>query len=437
MIAPLHRRTLLRGVGAALAVPFLEAMLPARTTWAPPPRRIAWVYVPNGVHMPAWTPSAVGALDALPPTLAALEPHRAKLLVISGLVHDKARPNGDGPGDHARAAASFLTGRQALKTDGPIRAGLSADQLAAREVGALTRLRSLELGCEPGRLGGQCDSGYSCAYSNSISWSAPNTPVGKEVDPRSVFDRLFRDGESHLSGEEREARRAKRRSVLDLVRDDARRLGKALSPQDARKLDEYLSGVRELERRIEFAENQSHSGAPALERPKAAPKDFDEHARLMCDLLVLAFESDATRIATLMLANEGSNRSYPEHGVAEGHHEISHHGKDAQKQEKIAAINRAHIGAFAHLLAGLSRTEAGAPLIDSCRIAYGSGISDGDRHNHDALPILLAGDGEFAAPGRHVELAKPAPCANLWLSMLGELGVEVAHLGDSTGRLEL
>jgi hypothetical protein len=437
MIAPLHRRTLLRGAGAALAVPFLEAMLPARTTWAPQPRRIAWVYVPNGVHMADWTPAAVGALDALPATLAALEPHKARLLVISGLVHDKARPNGDGPGDHARAAATFLTACQAFKTDGPIRAGISADQIAAREVGALTRLRSLELGCEPGRLGGQCDSGYSCAYSNSISWSAPSTPVGKDVDPRSVFDRLFRDGESDLSPQERDARRAKRRSVLDLVRDDARRLGKALAAQDARKLDEYLSGVRELERRIEFAERQAQSGAAAMERPKSIPDKFDEHARLMADLLALAFESDTTRIATLMLANEGSNRSYPDHGVAEGHHELSHHGKDPQKQEKVAAINRAHVGAFAHLLGRLSKSESGAPLLDSCRIAYGSAISDGDRHNHDELPLLLAGDGARFAPGRHVKLDKPAPCANLWLSMLAEIGVETAHLGDSTGRLEL
>lgn len=437
MLQPLSRRALLRGTGAVLALPFLEAMLPARTSSAPAPRRAVWIYAPNGAHMPDWTPAQAGALSALPPTLAALEPHRADLLVLSGLVHDKARPNGDGPGDHARAAATFLTACQALKTDGPIRAGISADQLAAREVGALTRLRSLELGCEPGRLGGQCDSGYSCAYSNSISWSSPQTPVGKETDPRTVFDRLFTDGDAELTAQERDARRAKRRSVLDFVRDDARALAKALSPQDARKLDEYLSGVRELERRIEFAERQRDNGATTMARPDSAPEDFEAQAALMADLLALALTSDTTRIATWMLANEGSNRSYPQHGVAEGHHELSHHGGDPDKHKKIAAINRAHIGALARLLERLSASEGDARLLDSCRIAYGSAISDGDRHNHDELPILVAGGGSALPLGAHVKLPKPAPCANLWLTMLAELGVDARQLGDSSGRLAL
>lgn len=437
MLQPLSRRTILRGTSAVLALPFLEAMLPARASSAPAPRRVLWIYAPNGVHMPDWTPAKVGELRELPPTLAALEAHKSSLLVLSGLVHDKARPNGDGPGDHARAAASFLTGCQALKTDGPIRAGLSADQLAAREVGALTRLRSLELGCEPGRLAGQCDSGYSCAYSNSISWSSAHTPVGKETDPRTVFDRLFHDGDAGLSAQERDARRAKRRSVLDLVRDDAQRLAKALGPHDARKLDEYLSGVRELERRIEFAERERASGATNMARPESAPEGFDAHAALMADLLALALTADTTRIATWMLANEGSNRSYPAHGVAEGHHELSHHGGDPDKHKKIAAINRAHVGALAHLLGRLSAPEGDARLLDSCRIAYGSAISDGDRHNHDQLPLLVVGGGRALPSGQHVKLAKPAPCANLWLTMLAELGVDARQLGDSSGRLEL
>lgn len=437
MLEPLSRRTVLRGAGAVLAVPFLEAMLPARTSWATAPRRIAWIYAPNGVHMPDWTPAAEGALAELPPLLAPLEAHKSKLLVVSGLAHDKARPHGDGPGDHARAAATFLTGCQPLKTDGPIRAGISADQLAARDAGGLTRLRSLELGCEAGRLGGQCDSGYSCAYSNSISWSSPRTPAGKEVDPRIAFDRMFRDGDADLSPEEREARRAKRRSVLDLVRDDAKRLARSLGPDDARKLDEYLSGVRELERRIEFAERGAAGRGAALERPEVAPEKFAERATLMADLLAAGFETDTTRIATWMLANEGSNRSYPDQGVPEGHHELSHHGGDPDKLRKIAAINRVHVEAFAHLLERLAKPAGGEPLLDSCRIAYGSAISDGDRHNHDQLPIAVAGGGPAWKSGRHVVLAKETPCTNLWLTMLAEFGVDAPQLGDSTGRLAL
>lgn len=437
MLQPLDRRTLLRGAGAALAIPLLEAMAPARASTPTAPRRLVWIYAPNGVHMPEWTPTNEGELAALPPTLAALEPLRAQLLVISGLVHDKARPNGDGPGDHARAAATFLTGAQALKSEGPIRVGVSADQIAARARGALTRLRSLELGNEAGRLGGQCDSGYSCAYSNSISWSSPHTPLGKETDPRNVFDRLFRDGEAQLSEAEREARRAKRRSLLDLVREDARRLTAQLAPQDARKLDEYLTGVRELERRIEWTRTQSEGNTAQLERPKSAPEDFDAHARLMADLLALALEGDSTRIVTWMLANEGSNRSYPAHGVAEGHHELSHHGKDAEKQRKIAAINRAHIAVLAHLLERLAHAEGAESLLASTRVAYGSAISDGDRHNHDELPILVAGGGPAWRSGRHVVLATPTPCANLWRTLLSEFGARTEQLGDSTGELAL
>ncbi len=434
---PLSRRTLLRGAGVALSLPLLEAMLPARTSSWKAPRRAVWIYAPNGVHMPDWTPAQEGELDTLPPTLAALAPQRSKLTVISALVHDKARPNGDGPGDHARAAATFLTGCQALKTDGPIRVGVSVDQLAARQIGALTRLRSLELGCEPGRLGGQCDNGYSCAYSNSIAWSTPHTPLGKLNDPREVFDRLFRDGDAELPAAVREARSTRRRSVLDFVREQARSLSQSVGAQDARKLDEYLSGVRELERRIEFNERARSGALEGCERPAAAPESFDEHARLMADLVALALASDTTRIATWMLANEGSNRSYPEHGAPEGHHELSHHGGDPDKLAKIAAINRAHVGALAHLLGALERQEGEASLLDSCRVAYGSAISDGDRHNHDELPILVAGGGPALPGGRHVRLSEPTPCANLWLAMLAELGVEAGQLGDSTGRLEL
>jgi hypothetical protein len=434
---PLSRRTLLRATGAALALPYLEAMLPARSTTSVAPRRLVFVYAPNGVHMPDWTPTVDGELAQLPPLLAALEKHRSQLLVISGLAHDKARANGDGPGDHARAAATFLTGCQALKTDGPIRAGVSADQHAARALGNRTRVRSLELGLEAGRLGGQCDSGYSCAYSNSIAWSGANTPMGKEVDPRTVFDRLFRADDADLSDAEREARRARRRSVLDFVREDAQRLAKQLGAQDARKLDEYLSGVRELERRIDFAVQRSQDARPELARPNTLPEDFAEHAQLMNELLALALLTDTTRIATFMLGNEGSNRSYPSIEVPEGHHELSHHGGDAQKLAKIAAINRLHVAQFAHLLDRFAAPDGDAPLLERCVVAYGSAISDGNRHNHDELPVLVAGGGGGRLRGgRHLRCARETPCANLWLSLLDCVDVVLPALGDSNGRLE-
>ncbi|MCY3003365.1 MAG: DUF1552 domain-containing protein [Planctomycetota bacterium] len=434
MIEPLSRRTLLRGAGVALALPLFGAMSRARNS-APAPRRVIFTYVPNGVHMPDWRPKAEGEALELGPTLEPLARWRDSLLLFSGLTQDKARAHGDGPGDHARSAASFLTGMHPLKTDGPIRAGVSADQLAARDIGGVTRLRSLELGCEDGRLGGQCDSDYSCAYSNSISWSSPHTPLGKETDPRLVFDRLFRDEEQDLSEAERAERRRRRKSVLDFVRDDAKRLSSKLGVEDRRKLDEYESGVRELERRIEFAEKKTRDAG--LVRPAELPEDYVERAHLQCDLLALALETDSTRVATLMFANEGSGRSYPALGAPEGHHELSHHGGDPEKLKKIASINRHHIELLAHLLEALSRKEGDATLLDSTMIAYGSGISDGDRHNHDDLPVLLAG-GRLCElrGGRHLRFPNETPCTNLWLSLLDRLGLAVPALGDSTGRLE-
>src|SRR5262245_39636469 len=432
---PLSRRSVLRGVGAVMALPMLEAMVPRGRSTLAVPRRLAFVYVPNGVHMPAWSPATEGEELELSPALEPLAAHRSSLLVLGGLTHDKARPNGDGPGDHARAAATFLTGAQALKTDGPIRAGVSADQVAARAIGNLTRLRSLEVGCEAGRLAGQCDSGYSCAYSNSISWSSAHTPLGKEVDPRLVFDRMFRADDADLSSEARAARRRRREGILGFVKDDAQRLARDLCPEDRRKLDEYLSGVRELERRIEFAALESEQAG--FTRPDERPDAFAELARLQCDLIALAFQTDTTPIATLMLANEGPNRSYPELSVPEGHHELSHHGGDAEKQRKIAAINRFHVEQLAHLLDRLAVPEGDATLLDSCAVAYGGAISDGNRHNHDDLPILVAGRaGGALRPGRHLRFPAETPCANLWLRLLDAAGASVPSLGDSTGRLE-
>lgn len=420
---PVSRRTMLRGAGAALALPWLEAF-----GGAAPPVRLAYLFVPNGIHMPDWTPASEGAAFSLPFVLQPLAPHRERLLLLSGLAHDKARANGDGPGDHARSAAAFLTGAQPVKTDGSgIRAGVSADQAAARRVGNRTRLPSIEIGCEAGLVSGQCDSGYSCAYSSNISWSTPQTPMAKETDPRQLFDRLF--------GETREGL-ARKKGLLDRVREDARSLSRKLGATDRRKLDEYLTGVHELERRIALAADPA---APAAKRPEGTPRDYAEHLRVMADLLALAFATDTTRIATFMLANEGSNRSYPMLGIPEGHHELSHHGGDAGKQEKIRRINRFHVETLAHLLGRLAEArEGGDSLLDRCLVVYGSGISDGNRHNHDELPVLVAGGAAAGLrTGRHLRLPRETPMNNLHLALLDRLGVDLPAFGDSTARLPI
>jgi hypothetical protein len=423
-------------MGAVVALPLLEAMLPARAAGASPPLRLAFVYAPSGKHMADWTPRAEGAGFDLPPTLEPLRAVREDLLVLSGLSLRKADGNGDGPGDHARAMATFLTGCQARKTDGAdLRAGVSVDQVAAAKVGQATRFASLEIGCEGGRNGGSCDHGYSCAYQTNLSWRTPTTPTAKEVDPRLVFERLF--GGGGRGNEARSRRERDRRSVLDFVASDIRDLGGRLGAADRRKLDEYLTGVRELEQRIVRAQPVAEVGQARMGRPTGIPQDYQEHARLLSDLLVLAFRADLTRVATFVLANDGSNRSYREAGVADGHHDLSHHGGDPAKQDQLKKINRFHVAQLGHLLGRLKGArEGGGTLLDSCMVVYGSGISDGDRHNHDNLPILLAGKGGGTIrPGRHVRYPGGTPLTNLYLSLLDRAGVRLDAFGDSTGRL--
>lgn len=446
---PMDRRTILRGMGVAMALPLLDAMSSrasaqaASSSRAVPdsgakdaaPLRLVYVYTPNGVNRDLWTPTAPGAFDALPPTLAPLEAWKSDLLVLGGLALNTARANGDGPGDHARAGAAFLTCAQPRKTDGAVHVGTSIDQLAAKRIGTATRFRSLEIGCEDGAQSGQCDSGYACAYSSNISWSGPNTPVPKEVDPRQLFDRLFREGEEDETPAEREARLARRRSVLDLVREDARRLAKSLGADDRRKLDEYETSVRELERRFARAAD-GQGDVPDPLRPAGTPKDRGEHARLMADVLVLALRTDSTRIATFGLANEGSNASHAAIGVPEGHHEVSHHGGDPAKREKVARIDRFHVECFAHLVGRLAEAdERGVRLLDSTHVLLGSGIGDGNRHDHDDLPIVVLGGG--VRGGRYVVAPKETPLANLHVTLARRIGVEVERFGDSTGALEL
>jgi hypothetical protein len=430
-------------LGTLVALPALESVGPARalasSAAAASPLRMAFYYVPNGAHMATWTPTTEGADFALPATLEPLAPFRDKLMVLTGLTHDKARPNGDGPGDHARALAAFLTASQPYKTSGAnIRVGISVDQLAAQRVGHETRFASLELGLEKGAQAGNCDSGYSCAYSSNVSWKSPTTPVAKEVDPRLVFERLFAGDNVGATNEARARRQKYQKSILDFVLEDARGLQGELGMADQRKLEEYLTSVREIEQRIGRAEQVSRVELPKIAQPEGIPQAYEDHARLMLDLQVLAFQGDVTRISTFMFANDSSNKNYPQIGVTDGHHDLSHHGRDEAKQEKIAKINRFHMEQFAYLVEKLqSVPEGDGTLLDHVMLCYGSGLSDGDAHNHDDLPVLLVGGGNGTLqPGRHVRYAENTPMANLFLSMLDRMGAGVDRFGDSTGRLK-
>jgi hypothetical protein len=444
----LSRRTILKGFGAAIAVPFLEAMAP-NLAWGAPakasfPTRLGFFYVPNGVNLADWVPAKEGANFELPYTLEPLANVRDALMVCGNLTVDKARPHGDGNGDHARAMAAFLTGKQPVKTekakgDEPkVKVGVSADQVAAEKAGQSTKLASLELGCEAGREAGNCDSGYSCAYSSNISWRSEFTPMTKEVNPKLVFERLF----AGPVKEETDAARAKRnrynKSILDFVADDAKSLENKLGSSDNRKLDEYLSGIRDIELRMERASRGPEQAPAGVTKPSGVPKEYEEHIRLLTDLLVLAWQGDLTRVSTFVYANEGSNRNYRFIDVPEGHHDLSHHGKDKDKLAKIRKINHFHVTQFAYFLEKLQGIKEGdGTLLDNCLVMYGSGNGDGDRHNHDDLPVLLVGKGGGVRTGRHVRFARETPICNLYLALLDRMGVQMDSFGDSTGKLDL
>jgi len=436
----INRRTMLRGFSAAVALPWLDAMGPL-TAWAAgtapskaAPNRMAFLYTPNGKNMADWTPKTDGTAYELPAILKQLEPLKNDFLVLTGLTADKARANGDGGGDHARALGAFLTGSQPRKTDGTdIRAGISVDQVAAGRIGHETRLPSLEIGGEQGSMAGNCDSGYSCVYSSTMSWRSATQPLPKEVNPKLVFERLFGNGPD--AG--RAARDAKRKSVLDFVREDSSDLQKKLGATDQRKLDEYFTSIRDIELRIEKAAKLPEVKSPDITKPTTIPASYEEHLKLLCDLMVLAFQADITRVCTFVFANEGSNKPYPFISVSEGHHDLSHHGNDEKKKAKIRDINTFHVKQLNYLLSKLKSVKEGdGTLLDHCMIAYGSGNSDGNAHNHDDLPILLAGHGcGTIKSGRHVRYAKNTPLNNLWLSMLDRMDIKMPALGDGTGAL--
>ena len=435
---PIDRRTLLRGVGVTMSLPLLEGMT-GMTSWAQdsvpkPPNRMAFLYVPNGKNMADWTPKTPGTDFELTPILEPLSAVKNKLLVVSGLTADGARAYADGGGDHARALSAFLTGARPLKTDGVnIRNGVSVDQVAAARVGDRTRLASLEIGTEAGAMAGNCDSGYSCVYSSTMSWRSATQPLPKEVNPKVVFDRLF-GGNNDPSKAKRDARR---KSILDFVREDSKVLSGRLAANDARKLDEYFASIRDIELRIERSEKLPPVKTPDYPAPTSIPAVYEEHIRLMADLMVLAFQADVTRVITFVLANEGSNKSYGFIDVPDGHHDLSHHGGDGGKQSKLRQINIFHTKQLAYFLNKLdSINESEGTLHDHAMIAYGSGIHDGNAHNHEDLPVLVAGGGSGSIKtGRYLAFPKETPISNLWLSMLDRMEVDLEKLGDSQGHL--
>ncbi|HEY2013846.1 MAG TPA: DUF1552 domain-containing protein [Bryobacteraceae bacterium] len=436
----LPRRTFLRGLGTTLALPFLDAMVPAfgaTTASAKPAVRMAFVYVPNGIIAKGWTPATEGVGFEFMPIMKALEPFREKLLVLSGLAQVQGRALGDGAGDHARAGATWLTGVHPKKTEVEIHAGVSADQIAAKELGKLTQLGSLEIGLESPFLAGNCDSGYSCAYTNTISWRTPTTPMPVEVSPRAVFERLFGDGES-TDPKSRLVSLKEQRSILDYVSEDVKRLESGLGNRDRGKLDEYVEAIRDIERRIQKAEEQNATvKMPVMERPSAVPEEFVDHAKLMIDLQALAFQADLTRVISFMIAREGSNRSYRSINISDGHHSVTHHMNDQEKIAKVIKINTYHVETLAYMLEKLRSTPDGdGNLLDHSMILYGSSISDGNAHTHHDLPIVLAGGaaGQIKG-GRHIRYPKDTPLNNLLLSMLDKAGVTAGKLGDSTGEL--
>ena len=459
MNQPINRRMMLRGLGTAMALPWLETMAPVgmgRTARAAHfaasrPVRLAFLFLPNGVHAPEWLPDGVAAdrppgasslPEDLPPLLAPLARVRDHINVHTGLSHGNARALGDGPGDHARSAACFLTGAHPRKTAGrDIENGISFDQVMADHHRGETRFASLELGCEPAMTAGNCDSGYSCAYSANIAWRSPRSPVAKEVNPRSVFERLFMAGPTQETAEARASRLRRRRSILDSVRSDARRLSQGLGGRDREKLDEYLDGVRGMERRIERVEMQEQDPATwgFEEIPRGVPGDYREHLELMGDLMTLAFRLDLTRVCSFMWANEGSNRTFPEVGVREGHHHLSHHAGDSSKVDAIRRINRWQNERFADLVERFEAIETGPDrtLLDDTLLCYGGAISDGNRHNHHDLPIVVAGRGGGVASGRLVRHTAQRPLCDLFVSMGRATGAKVESFGDSSSAATL
>jgi hypothetical protein len=447
----LSRRNFLRGVGACIAMPALESLRPVRalaseaaaagvaTTASGAPLRAAFLYFPNGAIPRSFWPRETGENYELSPTLEPLADLRDSFQVLGGLDHQHAEPGPDGAGDHARANGTFLTGVRMRKSATDIHAGISIDQVIANQVGHLTRLPSIEMSCEQGRRTGSCDSGYSCAYQFNLSWSSATTPMTPEANPRLVFERLFGAGAPGERAANLERRRQQDRSVLDFVLDDARAMQRRLSSRDAAKLDQYLTGLRDIEARIERAEKFGAAEDPGVDAPSGIPDSYEEHMGLMYDMLAIAFQTDSTRVASLLLAHDGSNRSFDHIGIFEGHHDLTHHQNREDWIVKVEEIDLWYARQFAKFLTKLKETEDvdGRSVLDNSMIVYGGGNSDANRHTHSNLPIILAGGGGGTlTPGRFVKHGG-TPASNLFVSLADRFGVkDLNEFGDSTGRLE-
>ena len=436
----LSRRTVLRGMGtAAIALPFLDSMTPALAAPTKSPVRLAFLYVPNGIMMRDWNPATEyeGKFQEFPRALKPLEDYREDMLQLGNLTHNSGRALLDGAGDHGRCSGSYLTGIQVKKTTIDIKASISCDQIIANKIGGQTRFPSLELGMDDARQAGDCDSGYSCAYTNNLAWRSETQPLPPTLDPRVFFERLFGDG-AILSPEER-ARQAKdRQSILDFVTADTKKLETSLGPTDKRKLDEYLSSIREVERQLEKAEKDNQQINPGMDKPYGVPADFAEHFKLLTDMMVIAFQSDMTRLMTFLVTREGTSRAYREIGIPDGHHPCTHHQNKPDLMEKVSQINEYHTKQLAGFLGKLKATKDGdSNLLDNSMIIYGAGLSDGNRHLHEDLPTLLIGKGGgYLKPGRRIVYRKETPMCNLHLTLMERMGVPMEHFGDASSELD-
>ena len=433
----LPRRIFLQGVGATIALPYLDAMTPAFAAAEKPVTRAAFVYTANGIIMNDWTPAETGSNFAISKTLKPIETFRDQTVVVSGLAHRNGEALGDGPGDHARAGASWLTGAHPKKTQGAdIRNGQSIDQLLAQQIGQTTPLPSLEIGLQDVRMVGGCDSGYSCAYSNTISWSSPTTPLPYETNPRRVFERLFGDGDT-TDPEARAIQLRQNRSLLDFVLQDTQRLAPKLGASDRSKLSDYLDSVREVERRIQNVEQREGAALPTLDRPEGIPPSFEDHVKIMSDLIAIAFQADLTRVVTFMYSREGGNRAYPSIGVPDAHHGLSHHQNDPVRKARLQQIDQYHVEMFSYLLGKLrdSQDDTGS-LLDNSLVLFGSSLSDSNAHLHHNLPTVLVGGGSGKLKGgKHLRVPDGSPMTNMLLSIADGLDVPLEEFGDSTGHL--
>jgi hypothetical protein len=432
------RRTFLRGVGAAaIGLPFLDAMTPSLGAAPKPPVRLAFLYVPNGIDMKNWNIEAEGAIAGeLPRVLKPLEAFRNDFTQIGNLTHNSGRALLDGAGDHGRCAGSYLTGIQVKKTTIDIKASVSCDQIIANAIGDQTRFASLELGMDDSRQAGDCDSGYSCAYTNNLAWRSETQPLPPILDPRALFERLFGTG-IPLAPADRERQALYRRSILDFVMGDTKKLQTSLGPTDRRKLEEYLSSIREVERQLEKAEKQSLVINPGMDKPYGVPPDFGEHFKLMSDMLAIAFQADLTRVSTFLMTAEGTSRAYREIGIPDGHHPCTHHMGKPELMEKVTQINEYHtkqLAGFLHTLKSMK--EGDSNVLDNSMIVYGAGLSDGNRHLHEDLPTLLIGRGGGLKPGRRVIYRRETPMCNFHLTLMDRMGVSVEQFGDASGHLD-